>query len=44
VRLNGSAAKETLTGMKLATDGFDNALKPDTQKGWLTGAEMKMPK
>jgi len=44
VRLNGSAAKETLTGMKLATDGLDNALKPDTQKGWLTGAEMKMPK
>ncbi|MEI6399427.1 MAG: type II secretion system protein, partial [Pseudomonadota bacterium] len=41
VRVNGSAAKETLTDKKLKVDGQDNALKAgDT---WLTGAKYADP-
>jgi prepilin-type N-terminal cleavage/methylation domain-containing protein len=41
VRVNGSAAKETLTDKKLKVDGQDNALK--TGDTWLTGAKYADP-
>jgi prepilin-type N-terminal cleavage/methylation domain-containing protein len=41
VRLNGSAAKEQLTNLTLATNGQANALAPGN--GWLTGAEYAAP-
>jgi hypothetical protein len=41
VRLNGSAAKESLTDLKLVSDGQENALK--VSDNWLTGATYASP-
>lgn len=41
VRLNGSAAKEPLTDLKLQTNGQTNALKPG--EGWITNGKYAAP-
>jgi prepilin-type N-terminal cleavage/methylation domain-containing protein len=41
VRLDGSAAKETLKDLAVQTDGQDNALRPSDN--WATGGKVLMP-